>query len=1089
MRGQAPCVGPALAFAAMLAACGGASGQTWVRTLGSDGAEWTRSIVATADGGSLAVAWTPAFDGHGDAWLWRLDGAGTTLWQERVGGPGFDEASDAVQLDDGSFVVVGWRADDTPSGLRNSRAWIFRIDGAGALQWQREFGGSGLQASASRIRRMPGGILVGGAVAGEGGGDPIVLRLDETGALLASVVLRSPCNSEAVTSIAPTRDGGVLLAGPNYNDCTQFPFAARLASDLSIAWQRWYPVGDCGDRPPMPGVAIVEIATGHLMSGDSLSLFELDASGDVTSALRGASRNQTTGALLPLADGAVLTGHSIVPGRGGDLIVAEIDLDGAVRWSTIYGGRDQDQGIAIASVPGGYVVAGQAQPQGPYDDDIAVMRMDADGGVSASCSTVRAGSLFMYPATQASAPYAFTSEPIAPMLRDSDATITATARPPREPCFDCASDAYEPDDSCAETRRSIRAGELQRHSFCDDSDDWMLLDVAAGSTVTVRTQDLGVAADTVVSIVSPGCGAVLASDDDSGGARASLVTWLAPADGRYAVHVAQKDGMTGADRQYTIAVLSSAPPCTSFSIGWSSGMLQSVHAMADGSIVAAGTRVPTAPYGTDDDAWIVRSDAAGVVTLQATFGRIGRERVNQVLPTDDGGLLVVGSTEDDRSIYSAAWLVKLDAAGGVDWSRMYPGDLGSEAIGAAQAPSGYVVAMSARASLPDSREFVRLVGVDARGDVAWQQDFTDWVNASPVAACGFGADGLAVLAHGWLPTGQPCAWIITADASGSIGWQRVLSGDGIEVVQSDIVQAADGSLFVIGSARDVPARTTYAPVVTRLDASGTTLWQRRFPQDPAVLITRRSGAATPDGGLLLAGNVDGAIGGPLWLARLDAAGGITSQSRPSGDVAASPGGIAAASDGGAVLVGTGLGATGPFIARLDPSMQLPPSCRAPIETFAVAQDIAVDVGSGIAPSASARVVPRDVPVVLRAGSALAQEICPCATPNARPPREVSPPGSPSPLVVRKWDLEWEDGAASGSTTFNLYRGEMLDLRRSRSGGGCLRSGLVVPRATDTEIPSTWDRFFFYLVAGRNAAGEGPLGSGTHDPRVPYWSCP
>ena len=48
-----------------------------------------------------------------------------------------------------------------------------------------------------------------------------------------------------------------------------------------------------------------------------------------------------------------------------------------------------------------------------------------------------------------------------------------TAAPPREPCFDCDVDAYEPDDRCASSERSIRQGETQVHSFCDDGDDWL----------------------------------------------------------------------------------------------------------------------------------------------------------------------------------------------------------------------------------------------------------------------------------------------------------------------------------------------------------------------------------------------------------------------------------------------------------------------------------------------------------------------------------------------------------------------------------------------------------------------------------------
>jgi hypothetical protein len=71
-------------------------------------------------------------------------------------------------------------------------------------------------------------------------------------------------------------------------------------------------------------------------------------------------------------------------------------------------------------------------------------------------------------------------------------------------------------------------------------------------------------------------------------------------------------------------------------------------------------------------------------------------------------------------------------------------------------------------------------------------------------------------------------------------------------------------------------------------------------------------------------------------------------------------------------------------------------------------------------------------------------------------------------------LEWEGPAPSGSDTFHLYRG-LVPRLAAGDRGACFRANLASPAATDAEIPAAGAPFF-YLVTGRNAAGEGPMGT-------------
>ena len=91
-----------------------------------------------------------------------------------------------------------------------------------------------------------------------------------------------------------------------------------------------------------------------------------------------------------------------------------------------------------------------------------------------------------------------------------------------------------------------------------------------------------------------------------------------------------------------------------------------------------------------------------------------------------------------------------------------------------------------------------------------------------------------------------------------------------------------------------------------------------------------------------------------------------------------------------------------------------------------------------------------------------------------PPEEVSPPGSPDPLLFEtRTLLSWQDASAAGADSYNVYRGPLSELG-SGAYGECFAAGVTPTSIEDTQTPAP-AAGFFYLVAGVNAGGEGPLG--------------
>ena len=92
----------------------------------------------------------------------------------------------------------------------------------------------------------------------------------------------------------------------------------------------------------------------------------------------------------------------------------------------------------------------------------------------------------------------------------------------------------------------------------------------------------------------------------------------------------------------------------------------------DGGYLIAGS---SASFDNDNaQAYFLKLDEAGNIEWSALYGGSGQEQINDVIQTQDGGYAAVGFS---NSIFSGAYqlyLLKLDAAGNLDYQWMYGGD-------------------------------------------------------------------------------------------------------------------------------------------------------------------------------------------------------------------------------------------------------------------------------------------------------------------------------------------------------------------------------------------------------------------------------
>ncbi len=175
---------------------------TWEKLLGGTGEDFGDNILPVPGGGYIAIGYTNSNDedvsgNHGsyDAWLFRLDDAGTLLWQKCLGGSLYDEGREIVVTPKGEYAVMGFTNsnDGDISGNHGSfDYWWATVSQNGTVLARKCFGGSDYD-NAYDLEITPDGTYVafgvsyskdGDVTGNHGDGDYWAVKFDDAGQVL-----------------------------------------------------------------------------------------------------------------------------------------------------------------------------------------------------------------------------------------------------------------------------------------------------------------------------------------------------------------------------------------------------------------------------------------------------------------------------------------------------------------------------------------------------------------------------------------------------------------------------------------------------------------------------------------------------------------------------------------------------------------------------------------------------------------------------------------------------------------------------------------------------------------------------------------
>lgn len=323
----------------------------WSKKNGGSGVDIPFAIKFTTDGGTVSAGYTDSKDGeitfaepreYWDLWIMKADACGNLQWQKSLGGSGYESARDIAQTADGGYIVLGETNStdgDVIKGYGGTKdIWLIKLSASGVVQWQKRFGGNGLDIGNQIKIDNNGDYLIAasstsndGDIKGNHGSngftDGVFLKISATGTLLFSKCFGGSKNDELFAF--EIINGKTFLAG--YTNSTD------------------------GDIPPS-------------QKNYDIWLLAIDGGNNkIFSKIYGGTQNDVSFSMTKGLDGNLtLAGYTTsrdgdVSGAKGsqDYWVINVDQNGKLNWQKVLGGTDAEfANVVVTDKDSSYLVGG-----------------------------------------------------------------------------------------------------------------------------------------------------------------------------------------------------------------------------------------------------------------------------------------------------------------------------------------------------------------------------------------------------------------------------------------------------------------------------------------------------------------------------------------------------------------------------------------------------------------------------------------------------------------------------------------------------------------------------------------------------------
>lgn len=265
---------------------------------------------------------------------------------------------------------------------------------------------------------------------------------------------------------------------------------------------------------------------------------------------------------------------------------------------------------------------------------------------------------------------------------------------------------------------------------------------------------------------------------------------------------------------------------------------------------------------------IMKLDAAGEIIWSKEFdvSEHPADGFSAGLEDGAGNVYLAGTLFETGDSATDAWLVKIDQAGNVLWSKTWGAASRRETPTALVLLDNDIVLVgrsSGSQQSPSGQSFV--VRITPDGGLVWQRDIAaqDFYGDLFLTSAIRSKDG-DIIAGGFFNFSQPKSLLMKIKTDGSFGWATANAGDYLGPAMNSFVQLSDGGYLSCGTWWSAGIDHIW---LSRLDSIGRILWKKQFDDGgetatPSVCLTGEGGA------LLTAYTAQGSEGSSLWSMRV-----------------------------------------------------------------------------------------------------------------------------------------------------------------------------------------------------------------------------
>ncbi|MCX6276456.1 MAG: T9SS type A sorting domain-containing protein [Bacteroidetes bacterium] len=329
--------------------------KQWDYRFGGDLYDYLNTFQQTTDGGYILGGYSssgisgdktqPSW-GNLDFWIVKTDALGIKQWDKRFGGTGVDYLNAMEQTADGGYILGG----NSDSGVGGDKTqpnrgavdyWIIKTDSLGNKIWDKRYGGTDDEYLVSVLQTSDGGYIIGGYSGSGIGGDKTQINRGYNDYWIV--------RTDSIGTVLWDKDFG----GTDYDFMT----------NLLIADDGGFLLGGSSTSPTGPdktqntwGATDV-----WLIKTDSLGnkIWDADYGGVDYDQLNSFCKSADGGYMLGCYSASGISGNKTQNTWGlGDVWLLKITDTGTIQWDKDFGGTDTEDGVGsvFQNSDGGYFV-------------------------------------------------------------------------------------------------------------------------------------------------------------------------------------------------------------------------------------------------------------------------------------------------------------------------------------------------------------------------------------------------------------------------------------------------------------------------------------------------------------------------------------------------------------------------------------------------------------------------------------------------------------------------------------------------------------------------------------------------------------